>query len=100
MPDASVCQGERCRSWVVTGADGGDSRDGCALPAETATDCGKPSVEALAETGRRVAEQQMYRALVDHACAMERGPTARDGWAEEVPKLRASWRDAQGEIRV
>ena len=33
----------------------------------------------------------MYRALVDHACAMERGPTAQDGWAEEFPKLRASW---------
>ncbi len=32
MPDASVCQDERCRSWVVTGADGGDSRGGCGLP--------------------------------------------------------------------
>ena len=60
-------------------------------PAETATDCAKPSVEALAETRRRVVEQRMYRALVDHAYAMERGPTARDGWAEAVPKLRASW---------
>ena len=34
----------------------------------------------------------MYRALVDHAYAMARGPTAQDGWAEAVPKLLASWR--------
>src|SRR5271156_3434972 len=60
-------------------------------PAETAGDSSKPSVEGLADTGRRVVEQRMYRALVDQACAMERGPTAQDGWAEEVPKLRASW---------
>jgi hypothetical protein len=60
-------------------------------PGEMAIDGSKPSVEGLADTGRRVAEQRMYRALVDQACAMERGPTAQDGWAEEFPKLRASW---------
>ena len=60
-------------------------------PAEPAGDSSKPSVEGLADTGRRVVEQRMYRALVDHACAMERSPTAQDGWAEEFPKLRASW---------
>jgi hypothetical protein len=60
-------------------------------PAEPAGDSSKPSVEGLADTARRVVEQRMYRALVDHACAMERSPTAQDGWAEEFPKLRASW---------
>ena len=60
-------------------------------PAETATNGSSPSVEGLAETGRRVAEQRMYRALVDHACAMARGPTAQDAWAEAAPKLRVSW---------
>jgi hypothetical protein len=60
-------------------------------PAETATDGSDPSVEALAETGRRVVEQRMYRALVDHAYAMARGPTAQDAWAEAAPKLRVSW---------
>ena len=61
-------------------------------PAETATNCSKQPVEGLPETGRRVAEQRMYRALVDHAYAMARGPTAQDGWAEAVQKLLASWR--------
>ena len=60
-------------------------------PAEPAGDSSKPSVEGLADTARRVVEQRMYRALVDHACAMERSPSAQDGWAEEFPKLRASW---------
>jgi hypothetical protein len=60
-------------------------------PAEAATDGSDPSVEALAETGRRVVEQRMYRALVDHAYAMARGPTAQDAWAEAAPKLRVSW---------
>jgi hypothetical protein len=61
-------------------------------PAEAATDGSDPSVEALAETGRRVVEQRMYRALVDHAYAMARGPTAQDAWAEAAPELRVSWR--------
>ena len=61
-------------------------------PGETATDSGKPSVDGLAETGRRVTEQRMYRALVEHAYAMVRGPTAQDGWSEAVPRLLASWR--------
>ena len=45
-------------------------------PAETATEGSNPSVEGLAETGRRVVEQRMYRALADHAYAMARGPAA------------------------
>jgi hypothetical protein len=61
-------------------------------PAETATDGNKESVEEFADTGRRVAEERMYRALVDHAYAMARGPTERDAWAEAAPKLQASWR--------
>jgi hypothetical protein len=61
-------------------------------PAERATDCGKPCAERLTEAERRVAEQRMYRALVDHAHAMAGGPAARDGWAEAVPQLLASWR--------
>jgi hypothetical protein len=61
-------------------------------PAETATDCSKPSVERLAEAERRVAEQRMYRALVDHADAVARAPTAQDAWTEVVPKLLTSWR--------
>ena len=60
-------------------------------PAETATDGSDPSVEGVAETGRRVVEQRMYRALVDHAYAMARGPTAQDAWAEAAQKLRVSW---------
>src|ERR1700722_8437466 len=61
-------------------------------PGETAPNCSRAPVERLAEEGRRVAEQRMYRALVDHAYAMARGPTAQDGWVEAVPKLLASWR--------
>jgi hypothetical protein len=60
-------------------------------PAETATDDSKPSAEGLAENGRRVAEQRMYRALVDHVYAMARAPTAPDAWAEAAPKLRVAW---------
>jgi hypothetical protein len=60
-------------------------------PAETATDGSDPSVEGVAETGRRVVEQRMYRALVDHTYAMARGPTAQDAWAEAAQKLRVSW---------
>jgi len=60
-------------------------------PAETATNCSRAPVERLAEEGRRVAEQQMYRALVDRAYAMARDPTAQDVWAEAVPQLRGSW---------
>ena len=69
-----------------------------ACPAETATDRGEAPAEALAEAlaepGRRVAEQRMYRALVDRACGTARGPTAQDAWdawAEAVPELRVSW---------
>jgi hypothetical protein len=61
-------------------------------PVETADDGGKPSIDRLAETGRRVTEQRRYRGLVEHAYAMARGPTAQDGWAEAVPQLLASWR--------
>src|ERR1700733_3683112 len=60
-------------------------------PAETTTNCSRAPVERLAEEGRRVAEQQMYRALVDRAYAMARDPTAQDVWAEAVPQLRGSW---------
>ena len=61
-------------------------------PVTTADDGGKPSTDGLAETGRRVTEHRMYRALVDHAYAIARGPTAQDGWAAAVPQLLASWR--------
>jgi hypothetical protein len=60
-------------------------------PAETATDDSKPSAEGFAENGRRVAEQRMYRALVDHVYAMARAPTTPDAWAEAAPKLRVAW---------
>ena len=60
-------------------------------PAETATDCGRAPADALAESGRRVVEQRLYRALVDHAYGTARGPTAQDAWAEAVPELRVSW---------
>ena len=60
-------------------------------PAETATDSGQEPADALAEPGRRVVEQRMYRALVDHAYATARDPTAQDAWAEAVPELRVSW---------
>ena len=60
-------------------------------PAETATDCGQAPADGLAESGRRVVEQRLYRALVDHAYGTARGPTAQDAWAEAVPELRASW---------
>src|ERR1700727_3010811 len=61
-------------------------------PAEPATDGSRSSVEEFADSGRRVAEQRMYRALVDHAYAMARGLAARDAWAEAAPKLQESWR--------
>ena len=61
-------------------------------PADAAaTDASKPSAEGFAERGRRVAEQRMYRALVDHAYAMARAPTTPDAWAEAAPKLRVAW---------
>ena len=64
-------------------------------PAPTAADRGEAPAEApaegLAEAGRRVAEQRMYRALVDRATAMARGPAAPDAWAESIQKLQASW---------
>ena len=60
-------------------------------PAETATDCGRAPADGLAESGRRVVEQRLYRALVDHAYGTARGPTAQDAWAEAVPELRVSW---------
>lgn len=34
----------------------------------------------------------MYRALVEHAYATVRGPTAQDGWAQAIPQLLVSWR--------
>ena len=92
MPSASVCQGEWCRSWVVTGADGGDSRYPRALSVQAADDGVKLPIHGLPDTGLRVTQQRMYRARLDHAYAMARGPTAQDGWAEAVPKLLASWR--------
>jgi hypothetical protein len=60
-------------------------------PAETATDCGRAPADGLAESGRRVVEQQMYRALVDRAYGTARGPTAQGAWAEAVPELRVAW---------
>jgi hypothetical protein len=61
-------------------------------PVKTADDGAAPSTDGLPATDRRVTEQRMYRAAVDHAYAMARGPTAQDGWAEAVPQLLASWR--------
>jgi hypothetical protein len=67
-------------------------------PAEAPADRANPAarssapVEPLAEAVRRVAEQRIYRAQVDHAYGMTSGSTARDGWTEVVPKLLASWR--------
>jgi hypothetical protein len=60
-------------------------------PAETATDCGQAPADGLAESGRRVVEQRLYRALVDHAYGTARGPTVQNAWAEAVPELRVSW---------
>src|ERR1700722_2268433 len=59
---------------------------------QAAEDGGTPPIDGPPDTGRRVTQQRMYRALVDHAYAMARGPTAQDGWVEAVPKLLASWR--------
>src|SRR5580704_11105456 len=59
--------------------------------AETSTGDSKPPAEGFAENGRRVAEQRMYRALVDHVYAMACAPTAPDAWAEAAPKLRVAW---------
>jgi hypothetical protein len=59
-------------------------------PAETASDRGEAPVEVLAKTGR-VAEQCMYRALVDTAYEAARGERAQDAWAEAVTGLQASW---------
>jgi hypothetical protein len=60
-------------------------------PAETATDSGQAPADGLAEPGRRVVEQRMYRALVERAYRTARGPTAQDAWAEAVTELRGSW---------
>ena len=60
--------------------------------APTRPSCGSAPVEPLAEAGRRVAEQRLYRACVDHAYGMTGGPTAPDGWTEAVPELQESWR--------
>jgi hypothetical protein len=62
-------------------ADRTDSADSAAAP-----------VEGISEVGRRVAEQRMYRALVDRTLGTAQGPKARDGWAEAAPELQASWR--------
>ena len=61
-------------------------------PAETAADRGRAPADALEEAGRRVAEQRMYRALVDHVSGVARGSAARDGWAAAAQELRACWR--------
>jgi hypothetical protein len=65
-------------------------------PAETAADCGRAPADGLPESGRRVAEQRMYQALVDRAYGTARGPTAQDAWAEAVPELRVSWEILKG----
>ncbi|HEX4290749.1 MAG TPA: hypothetical protein VH021_17630 [Trebonia sp.] len=62
-----------------------------ALSAKTAAGCGEAPADGLAQAERRVAEQRMYRALVDHAYEAARGPSARDPWADAVPKLQESW---------
>jgi hypothetical protein len=43
------------------------------------------------EPGRRTAEHQLYRGLVDSAYGAARGARAPDAWAEAAPKLHASW---------
>jgi hypothetical protein len=60
-------------------------------PAETAANCGKAPAEGLAESGRRVVEQRMYRALVDTAYGTARSERAQDAWAGAVRELRVSW---------
>jgi hypothetical protein len=67
-------------------------------PAKTATDCGQAPTDGLAESGgrvvdpgRRVVEQRMYRALVDHAYGTARSRTVQDSWPQAVPELRVSW---------
>jgi hypothetical protein len=55
------------------------------------SDRGDASVEPIAEAGRRVAEQRMYRALVDHVYGVARGSAARDGWAATAQELRVRW---------
>jgi hypothetical protein len=64
-----------------TPADQTDPADSAAAPAEV-----------VADAGRRVAEQRMYRALVDRTVGVSEGPKARVGWAETAPELQASWR--------
>jgi hypothetical protein len=60
-------------------------------PADSADSATAP-VEVVADAGRRVAEQRMYRALVDRTLGTPEGPKAREGWAEAAPELLASWR--------
>ena len=63
-------------------------------PAETATDSGQAPADGLAEPGRRVVEQRLYRALVDHAYGTARmgndpDTSVLDKWqiSHEVPNL-------------
>ena len=69
-------------------------------PVETADDCGKPSIDGLAETGRRVTEQRMYRALVDHAYAMAARPDGAGWVGRGGPATARVVADTQGEIRI
>jgi hypothetical protein len=72
---------EPAADHAETPADQTDAAHSAAAPGEAVTDA-----------GRRVAEQRMYRAIVDRTVGIPQGPTARDGWAEAAPELLASWR--------
>src|ERR1700733_1685917 len=91
MADASVCQGERYRSWGVTGADGGGSRGGRALPSGDGHQL-QPGTRREARRGGAAS----CRAADVPGTGRPRlrdgaRPTAQDVWAEAVPQLRGSW---------
>jgi len=71
----------------VEGTDRFEDRDVPRRASEGDSD-GRPRVElvVLAEPERRVIESRLYRALAEQAYG-----TARDGWAQAPPELRAIW---------
>jgi hypothetical protein len=75
-------------------ADPTDPADGGVAPADRPdlADSTAAPVEVVTDAGRRVAEQRMYRALVDRTFRVPEGSKARGGWAEAAPELLASWR--------
>jgi hypothetical protein len=86
--------GEPAGDNPETPADQTDPADsGVALADRTdPADSAAAPVEGITEAGRRVAEQRMYRAIVDSTLETPQDPKARDTWAEAAPELQASWR--------